>query len=252
MAARPSATWHRRTAGAVAALAFVAAPAAANEGGRAARKPPGARGAGHSRQVPTADRIAGWNRDAVAAYEAGDIEQALTPFPKAAARNDPSALYDVAVIRLRDESKRMSIAAAIRHLRASAASGFTPARFMLAFMPETGQHLKASQKEATDWYERAAEQGHPDAQLAVATQYYLGRGVDEDPARAASWYRKAADGGDVGAQYPIASMYEAGLGVPQDLQQALEWYTMAARQGDVAATGKARLVAARIAAQHGR
>ena len=101
------------------------------------------------------------------------------------------------------------------------------------------------------WFERAAEQGHTDAQVSVATQYFLGRGAPQDYARAAHWYREAANGGDVGAQYILASQYEKGDGVPKDLRLALYWYTRAAQQGDAVAALKARAVAKESeAAQH--
>ena len=106
--------------------------------------------------------------------------------------------------------------------------------------------MEKSLTEATAWFRRAAEQGHRDAQVNLATQYYLGRGASRDYAEAAQWYREAANGGDVGAQYILASMYKAGLGVPQDLRIALYWYSHAARQGDRAAAGMASELAREI------
>ena len=78
---------------------------------------------------------------------------------------------------------------------------------------ENGHVVARSQPDATQWFGRAAEQGHVDAQVSVATQYFLGRGAPKDYAIAAKWYERAAEGGDVGAQYIIASMYEHGDGV---------------------------------------
>ena len=66
---------------------------------------------------------------------------------------------------------------------------------------------------------RRREQGHTDAQVQLATQYFLGRGAAKDWKLAAKWYEAAAAGGDAGAQYIIGSFYEHGDGVAHDLQQ---------------------------------
>jgi TPR repeat protein len=98
----------------------------------------------------------------------------------------------------------------------------------------------------------AAEQGIADAQLALATQYFLGRGIPRDLREAAHWYNKAADAGDAGAQYILASMYEKGNGVERNLDHALTWYSAAARQGDIVADLKAREIVEMLAGERRR
>lgn len=203
--------------------------------------------AGPARPAGAAAEVVRWNREAFDLYEAGQTERALSLYMKAAARGDPSARYNVAVIRLRDDSRRPSLATAIGHLRASAQAGFAPAQLMLGALLESGRHVTASQSEATAWFAKAAEQGLVDAQLSLATQYYLGRGVAQDYAAAARWYLAAAEGGDVAAQYMAASMLATGLGVQRNLREALQWYTAAARQGDIAAREQARVLTERLA-----
>ncbi len=228
---------------AVGVFASPVAPAAwAQAAGPAA--PAGMSAAGPAR--PAAE-VVRWNREAFDLYEAGQTQRALSLYMKAAARGDPSARYNVAVIRLREESRRPAIATAIAHLRASAQAGFAPAQLMLGALLESGRHVTASQSEATVWFAKAAQQGLVDAQLSLATQYYLGRGVAQDYAAAARWYLAAAEGGDVAAQYMVASMLATGLGVQRDLREALQWYTAAARQGDIAAREQARALAERLA-----
>ena len=106
--------------------------------------------------------------------------------------------------------------------------------------------FRSSLTEATLWWSKAAEQGHSDAQVQLATQYFLGRGAPKDWKLAAKWYEAAAERGDPGAQYIIASFYEHGDGVPQDLNKALAWYVQAARQGDVGAAAQAKDIARRL------
>jgi TPR repeat protein len=184
-----------------------------------------------------------------AAYEAGDARAAVAAFTRLAERGDALAQYNVAVIRLREESPATPLPTALRYLRASAQAGFPRAQHLLGTLHETGRHVRRSQRDALDWFVRAARQGLTEAQLAAGTQYYLGRGTAQDYAQAARWYARAAEAGDVAAQYLVASMHEEGLGVPRDLRAALEWYAAAARQGDPAAHAKARDVADRLAGE---
>ncbi len=52
-----------------------------------------------------------------------------------------------------------------------------------------------------DWHLRAAEAGHPLAQLIVADDYLsYGGGLERDPEKARYWYEKAASQGDVSAK----------------------------------------------------
>ena len=99
------------------------------------------------------------------------------------------------------------------------------------------------------WWQKAAEQGLVEAQVQLATQYFLGRGAPKDWKLAARWYEAAAENGDGGAQYIIASFYEHGDGVAQDLHKALDWYVRAARQGDAGAAIQAKDVARRLGVQ---
>jgi TPR repeat protein len=114
---------------------------------------------------------------------------------------------------------------------------------------EGGELGRKDLLEANRWYELAAEAGSVDAQVAIATAYFLGRGAPKDLPQAARWYREAAKGGDVGAQYLLASMYEHGDGVPQDLRLARYWYAVAAQNRDEAAPDKLREIDARLAAR---
>jgi len=76
-----------------------------------------------------------------------------------------------------------------------------------------------------------AEQGDPDAQLAMGILYENGRGVSQDYGQAISWYTKAADAGNPGAQFNLGNMYHEGIGVPADSARAVIWWTLAAEQG---------------------
>ena len=56
-------------------------------------------------------------------------------------------------------------------------------------------------------------------------------GITKDEKQACDWYRKAADQGYATAQFNLGTMYHNGFGVTKDLRQALVWYQKAAQQG---------------------
>ncbi len=81
-----------------------------------------------------------------------------------------------------------------------------------------------------------AEQGHSDAQLTLAGIYLGGSGVARDSRQAAQWYLRAAEGGHAEAQHQLATAYREGLyGLAKDHPQALKWFRAAAEQGHAAA-----------------
>ena len=61
--------------------------------------------------------------------------------------------------------------------------------------------------------------------------YYNGEGVPKDAVQAVNWYKKAAEQGHVDAQSNLGSMYYKGEGVPKDFVIAYMWRNLAAAQG---------------------
>ena len=62
-------------------------------------------------------------------------------------------------------------------------------------------------KEAVEWYRKAAEQGHGDAQLYLGNMYKNGYGVPEDLKAAVKWYRKSAEQGNAKGQHRMGWVY---------------------------------------------
>ena len=187
--------------------------------------------------------------DAVAAYDRGDLAAARSAFTRLSRQGLPAADYNLAVMHLRAELPHASPREALRLMTRAAEAGFVTAIFGLAQLHEQGQAgLHVDLVEANRWYQRAADAGSVDAQVAIATAYYLGRGAAKDAALAARWFRIAAQGGDVGAMYIYASMVETGDGVARDLKEARYWYGVAARNGDDAAPSKVKQLDAQLGA----
>lgn len=176
--------------------------------------------------------------EALTAYDVGDLKAAAQGFADAAGRGEPLGQFNLAMMHLRKEVAGASDAQAWQLLQRAAAQKLALAENALGEMIEQGRHGKPDPAAACGWFERAAEQGHGDAALAIATCHYLGRGRSRDMTQAHRWYLEAAKSGDVGAQYLVASMFEKGLGVEADERLARYWYGVAAQNGDVAARAK--------------
>jgi len=77
-----------------------------------------------------------------------------------------------------------------------------------------------------------------DAQAAFDTgfRFLKGRdGVSRDYRQAAEWFSKAAEQGHADAQYNLGELYNKGRGVKRDKKIAQKWYKAAAKQGHVKA-----------------
>ena len=136
-------------------------------------------------------------------------------------------------------------------------------------MYEGGTGVDRDYEEALNWYHRAADQKHPEAQFKLGVIYANGLGVEKNVDRALAWllasavqghlkagsifdslaisgdlksntnlvevfkwYQKAADQDQPEAQFKLGMMYYKGNGVPQDLSKAAHWFEKAAVQGD--------------------
>lgn len=107
--------------------------------------------------------------------------------------------------------------------------------YNLGVMYFKGQGVKADHLRGVEWFKKAAEMGHVNAQFILGTLYDQGGDVVQDRAVAAKWYRKAAEQGHAQAQFNLGLMYTNGEGVPKDRKEAVTWLKKAARQGHMAA-----------------
>ncbi len=69
----------------------------------------------------------------------------------------------------------------------------------------------------------------------ASAQFYEGdryaKGIQKSYQQAANWYRRAADQGHREAQTSLGNLYASGKGVPQDFIEAHKWYNLAAASG---------------------
>ncbi|MYE92424.1 MAG: sel1 repeat family protein, partial [Gemmatimonadetes bacterium] len=109
--------------------------------------------------------------------------------------------------------------------------GLAEAQFRLGAAYLAGDEgVRRDVSEATQWFQRAAEQDHVEAQVHLAEAYYQGVGVDRDHEEAAHWFRAAADLGHDHAGLRLGMMYadaEAQLYIDPEARERLETAALA-------------------------
>ena len=120
---------------------------------------------------------------------------------------------------------------ALRWLRKAAEQGHPKAQVLLGVMYVEGRGVAHDEREAGRCWHKAAEQGDDEAQYCLGFLYEKGRGVAQDDSEAVRWYRKAAEQGNALAQFGLGAMYGNGRGVAQDYVQARIWWNIASALG---------------------
>jgi uncharacterized protein len=176
-------------------------------------------------------------------------------------------------------------AKALEKERQKAEQGDAETQFFLGASLVNEQSLedfRADYAEGAKWLRRAAEQGHLEAQVALAGLLENGKpevakemivqskellkgttvepvmeiltknrqphaGFPAAPKEAARWYRRAAERGHIIAQVKLAQMYLDGRGVERDGTEALRWYLVASRR-NAEAKGQADRLRAELTA----
>lgn len=118
-----------------------------------------------------------------------------------------------------------------RALKEFKAADSKDSNYNLGVMYFKGEGVKADRLQGLEYFKKAAEQGHMNAQFILGTMYDKGEDVLQDRTLAARWYRKAADQGHAQAQFNLGLMYTNGEGVEKDRKQAVVWLNKAANQG---------------------
>ena len=95
----------------------------------------------------------------------------------------------------------------IEMIRQSAEKGWPAAQYNLGLLYEQGLYLDKDERQAFEWYCKAAQQGSTEGMTAVGMCYYNGSGVKAYLKQAISWLTKAAEEGDMRAQLLLAEIY---------------------------------------------
>jgi hypothetical protein len=139
----------------------------------------------------------------------------------------------------------MDEAEALKWYQRAARQGDPAAQLKVGQMYENGQGTEGNLERASLWYTKAAENGDPAAQASLADLYESGEGIRSNKA-AAYWNEKAANQGYAAAQVNLGRMYQEGTGVAQDNVQAYVWYSLAAAGGDESAITSRNVLSTRL------
>lgn len=150
--------------------------------------------------------------NAYAAYKLGDYETARQAWLDLAARDNTSAMLNLANLYTQGQGVEADPARAVQWLEKAAALGDSRAQFELGLAHENGIGVARDPRAAAGWFRRAAEQGDKEAQfnLAVmlATDYGAGPGesTPEQRTEAVAWLKKAAAAGHPDAPTLLATL----------------------------------------------
>jgi cell division septation protein DedD len=116
---------------------------------------------------------------------------------------------------------------AVKEWRPLAERGNADAQFNMGQAYRLGRGVSSDLRIAQSWYEKAAQQGHEEAQANLGVILYQnGR-----HAAAMPWIVKAANYGDARAQYILGTVLFNGSPLPRDWPRAYALMTRAAGQG---------------------
>lgn len=120
----------------------------------------------------------------------------------------------------RDAAVKQAIAFEKMHIRSLKGDKVAQYRFGLFFFNGDLGFTNAAQ--AAEWFRRAADQGYPLAELAMAHAYLSGDGVVQDYEQGASWAEKAYQSDQVPQARDLMGLLLTGaIGEPQDITEGL-------------------------------
>lgn len=96
------------------------------------------------------------------------------------------------------------------------------------------------EKEAWDYFKKAADAGFPHAQVTVGWKLLHGLGVNRNPDEAYTWNLKGALHGHPEGASNLGFQLKNGIGVTKNIDQAIRWYQYASIRGSLSALGTLR------------
>jgi len=184
------------------------------------------------RLAPSCPALAG--EGAMRFFE-GQLEAARSIFEQALERDNKADLgfYGDVIEQIQKALSLIRVGEGMRDPQ-KISSGPAPGEvhFRLGWKYKTGQGAERDLEKAFHWFEKAAKQGHPEAQFETARCYYFGEGTEEDAAEAAVWFEKAAMQGHVEAPFYLGGLYWFGEDFERDEKKALNWWFLGASNGE--------------------
>ena len=120
----------------------------------------------------------------------------------------------------------------VEMIRQSAEQGWPAAQFNMGLLCEEGFFVEKDERQAFEWYSRAAKQKCLEAMTALGLCHYKGIGVPADLTNALSWLTTAAEEDDSRAQLLLAEIYAKDERC-QNKDQALYWFCRMAQDDPI-------------------
>ncbi len=164
--------------------------------------------------------------------EESDTE-AVKWWKKAAEQGNAEAQFMLGCCYKNGEGVEQNDTEAAKWWKKAAEQGDEVAQFMLGCCYKNGEGVQQSDTEAEKWYKQAW-------QTVAEDEYRIGEGFFniKNYKGAVKCYQKAAEQGHANAQCALGECYECGVGVEQSDTEALKWYKKAAEQGNEVAKEK--------------
>ncbi|MCG7924933.1 MAG: sel1 repeat family protein [Candidatus Thiodiazotropha taylori] len=115
----------------------------------------------------------------------------------------------------------------------AAQQGAPEAHYYIGRAFEMGEGVSEDKRVARSWYEKGARLNHAPSISKIG--YFINKGIGglkANPVESANWFRRAAEMGDAIAQANYGVMLYHGIGVHQNLEQAVVWIRRSAEQGE--------------------
>ena len=168
------------------------------------------------------------------AYARADYAAALREWSAAASAGDPEALFQLGVLYARGHGVVVNLADAAAYYERAAEEGHAEAQHQLSLLHLNGQRAHRSTS-FEGWYRAAVERDKEAADRIRKLFFPNGLDVPQDPVEALRWSQAAAEQGVTDAQANTGLIYARGVGREPDYTEARRWYEVAAAQGSPAA-----------------
>src|SRR3989344_2448186 len=157
-----------------------------------------------------------------------DLEEAVKWFEKAAAKGNPTALYNLGVSYCAGTGVPRDLQKAAEYFQLAADKGDVGAQFNLGIMYKHGEGVATDTAKAYRLFEQAAAQGEANAQYEVGVAYERGRDLPPDRDKTVELLRAAAEQGHALAQGML------GILCAEDgnMTQAIQWFDKASHRGE--------------------
>lgn len=179
-------------------------------------------------------------RAGVTAWEAGDYARAINEWRPLAISGDADAQFNLGQAYKLGRGVQQDLPQASEWFRRAAAQGHLQAEDNLGLV----LYELNRKADAMQWLQRSAERGEPRAQYVLAAELYNGERVSRDPVRAYAFMKRASDAGLQRASAALGQMDQA---LPLEQRQeairmanAMEQNETQARLAAMTATAPAR------------